>query len=49
MNLKYSKDVINDYEKLSNGRKAYIEKRAKKNGVSVSKYLLDKYIDKRVG
>jgi len=44
MNLKYSKDVEKDYEKLSNGRKSYITKRADKKGVSVPKYLKEKYV-----
>jgi len=43
MNLKYSKDVVKDYDKLSDGRKRYIIKRAEKKGVTVSKYLLEKY------
>ena len=43
INLKYSKDVVNDYEKLSNGRKNYIMKRANKKGVSVPEYLKGKY------
>ena len=30
INLKYSKDVVDDYKKLSDGRKSYIEKRVKK-------------------
>ena len=44
MNLKYSKDVEKDYEKLSYGRKSYITKRADKKGVSVPKYLKEKYV-----
>ena len=28
MNLKYSKDVVKDYDKLSDGRKGYIMRRA---------------------
>ena len=43
INLKYSKDVVKDYEQLSDGRKEYINKRAEKNGVGVSKYLTKKY------
>ena len=49
MNLKYSKDVVKDYEKLSDGRKGYIKKCAKKKGVTVSEYLLDKYDFPRFG
>jgi len=45
MNLKYSKDVVKDYKKLSDGRKGYITKRAEKKGVTVSEYLLEKYGD----
>ena len=30
MNLKYSKDVVKDYDKLSDGRKGYIMRRAEK-------------------
>jgi len=44
MNLKYSKDVVTDYENLSNGHKSYITKRADKKGVSVPKYLKEKYV-----
>ncbi len=43
MNLKYSKDVVKDYDNLSDGRKGYIVKRAKKKGMAVSHYLLEKY------
>ena len=43
MNLKYSEDVVRDYDKLSAGRKEYIIKRAEKKGVTVSEYLLEKY------
>ncbi len=43
MNLKYSKDVVKDYENLSDGRKGYIMKRAKKKGIPVTQYLLEKY------
>ena len=43
MNLKYSKDVVKDYDKLSDGRKGYITKRADKKGVTVPEYLLEKY------
>ncbi len=49
MNLKYSKDVVKDYDKLSDGRKGYIKKRAKNKGVTVSEYLLDKYDFPRFG
>tara|TARA_Y100000748_G_C15414604_1_gene456859 strand:- start:267 stop:401 length:135 start_codon:yes stop_codon:yes gene_type:complete len=43
MNLKYSKDVVKDYENLSDGRKGYIMKRAEKKGITISEYLLKKY------
>ena len=43
MNLKYSKDVVKDYDKLSDGRKGYIMRRAEKEGVTISEYLLEKY------
>lgn len=43
MNLKYSKDVVSDYDNLSDGRKKYITRRSKKKGVTVSEYLLEKY------
>ena len=43
MNLKYSKDVVKDYDKFSDGRKGYIMRRAEKKGVTVSEYLLEKY------
>ena len=43
MNLKYSEDVVKDYDKLSAGRKEYIIKRAEKKGVTVSEFLLEKY------
>ena len=43
MNLKYSKDVVKDYDKLSDGRKGYIMRRAEKKGVTGSEYLLEKY------
>ena len=39
MNLKYSKDVVSDYDNLSDGRKKYIIRRSKKKGVTVSEYL----------
>ena len=42
MNLKYSKDVVKDYDKLSDGRQEYIIKRAEKKGVIVTEYLLEK-------
>ena len=44
INLKYSKDVVDDYKKLSDGRKSYIEKRVKKLDVTVSDYLMSKYM-----
>ena len=44
INLKYSKDVVKDYYKLTYGRKNYIEKRANKKGISVVLYLKEKYI-----
>jgi mRNA-degrading endonuclease RelE of RelBE toxin-antitoxin system len=44
INLKYSKDVIDDYKKLSDGRKSYIKKRVKKLDVTVSDYLMSKYM-----
>ena len=43
MNLKYSDNPLQDYKKLSTGRKLYIEKRAAKKSVSVKTYLTDKY------
>jgi|TARA_Y100000389_G_C17305660_1_gene435249 hypothetical protein len=43
MNLKYSKDVVKDYDNLSDGRKGYIMKRAEKKGITVSEYLLERY------
>jgi hypothetical protein len=43
MNLKYSKDVVEDYDNLSDGRKKYIIKRSEKKDVTVSEYLLEKY------
>jgi|TARA_B110000208_G_C11314872_1_gene263921 hypothetical protein len=43
MNLKYSKDVVKDYDKLSDGRQEYIIKCAEKKGVTVTEYLLEKY------
>ena len=39
MNLKYSDNPLQDYKKLSTGRKLYIEKRAAKKSVSVKTYL----------
>ena len=45
VNLKYSKDVIKDFNKLSNGRKSYITKRADKKSLNVSDYLKSKYGD----
>ena len=43
VNLKYSKDVVKDFSKLSNGRKSYITKRADKKNLNVSDYLKSKY------
>jgi len=43
VNLKYSKDVVKDFSKLSNGRKSYITKRAEKKNLNVSDYLKSKY------
>ena len=43
INLKYSKDVKKDYEQLSDGRNKYINKRAIKEDISVSEYLIKKY------
>ena len=43
INLKYSKDVVKDFSKLSNGRKSYITKRADKKNLNVSDYLKSKY------
>ena len=43
MNLKYSNNPVEDYKKLSTGRKLYIEKRATKKDVSIEAYLMDKY------
>ena len=43
INLKYSKDVVKDYDQITDGRKNYIIKRADKKGVCVSDYLLEKY------
>ena len=43
INLKYSKSVIKDYEKLSDGRKEYFKKRADKNLLDVESYLKLKY------
>ena len=40
--LKYSKDVKKDYEQLTDGRKEYVNKRADKQGISVSEYLTKK-------
>ena len=47
MNLKYSDNPVEDYKKLSTGRKLYIEKRATKKDVSVKAYLMEKYGDNR--
>ena len=43
VNLKYSKDVVKDFNKLSNGRKSYITKRADKKSLNVSDYLKSKF------
>ena len=43
VNLKYSKDVVKDFSKLSNGRKSYITKRADKKNLNVFDYLKSKY------
>ena len=43
VNLKYSKDVVKDFNKLSSGRKSYITKRADKKSLNVSDYLKSKY------
>ena len=43
VNLKYSDNPVEDYKKLSTGRKLYIEKRAAKKDVSIEAYLMDKY------
>ena len=43
INLKYSKSVIKDYKKLSDGRKKYIKERADKNLLDVEGYLKLKY------
>ena len=43
VNLKYSKDVVKDFSKLSNGRKSYITKTADKKNLNVSDYLKSKY------
>ena len=43
INLKYSKDVVKDFSKLSNGKKSYITKRADKKNLNVSDYLKSKY------
>ena len=45
INLKYSINPVEDYKRLSIGRKLYIEKRATKQGVSLEKYLEEKYND----
>ena len=42
INLKHSKDVKKDYEQLSYGRRQYVNKRADKQGISVSEYLTKK-------
>ena len=43
INLIYSKNVIEDFDKLSDGRKSYISKRAGKKSLSVPDYLKQKY------
>ena len=43
INLKYSKSVVKDYKKLSEGRKKYIKERADKNLLDVESYLKLKY------
>lgn len=44
INLKYSKSVIEDFEKLSEGRKNYIRKRADKSSYdTLISYLKSKY------
>tara|TARA_E500000318_G_scaffold28817_2_gene28856 strand:- start:14 stop:169 length:156 start_codon:yes stop_codon:yes gene_type:complete len=44
INLKYSKSVIKDFEKLSEGRKNYIRKRADKSSHdTLISYLKSKY------
>jgi hypothetical protein len=43
INLKYSDNLLQDYKKLSTGRKLYIEKRAAKKSISLEKYLEEKY------
>ena len=43
INLLHSKNVIEDFDKLSDGRKAYISKRAGKKSLSVPDYLKQKY------
>ena len=45
INLKYSVNPVEDYKRLSMGRKLYIEKRATKKGVSLEVYLEEKYND----
>ena len=45
INLKYSINPVEDYKRLSMGRKLYIEKRAAKKGVSLEEYLEEKYND----
>ena len=44
ISLKYSKSVIEDFEKLSEGRKNYIRKRADKHSYdTLIRYLQSKY------
>jgi len=43
INLKHSKSVIKDFEKLSEGRKNYIRKRADKSSLDIKSYLKLKY------
>ena len=45
INLKYSDNLLQDYKKLSTGRKLYIEKRAAKKSISLEVYLEKKYND----
>ena len=47
IHLKYSKDVKKDYEQLTDGRKEYVNKRADKQGISVSEYLTKKIEERR--
>ena len=56
INLKYSKNLLNDYRKLSNGRKTYIEGRAESafgphqkrtSWMKVKSYLFRKYRNRK--